>query len=100
MNYVLTLNYYRSKEICSGACRDIEADTDQKCQFWMMELNSGGNVKLISCDQSQPCFSSCSELVQSRFSTTVVESLGITGLEVTEVVRVENRLLFNGYVFI
>jgi hypothetical protein len=59
----------------------------------MMELNSGGNVKLISSDASQPCFSACSELVNSRFS---VADLGISGLEVTEVIRVENRLLFNG----
>lgn len=63
-----------------------------------MELNSGGNVKLTSCDPSQPCFNSCSELVHSRFSVADVENLGISGLEVTEVIRVENRLLFNGYV--
>ncbi len=74
----------------------IEADTNQRCQFWMMELNSGGNVKLIPCERSQPSFGSCSELVHSRFSVTDVESLGISGLEVTEVTRVENRLLFNG----
>lgn len=76
----------------------IDSDTNQRCQFWMTELTSGGNVKLISSDHSQPSFLSCSELVHSRFSMADVESLGISGLEVTEVIRVENRLLFNGYV--
>ncbi len=71
-------------------------EMDQKCEFWMMELNSGGNVKLTSCDPTQPCYNSCFELVHSRFSVADAESLGISGLEVTEVVRVENRLLFNG----
>lgn len=89
---------FRAREICSIACLAIEAETDQKRQFWMMELNSGGNVKLTSCDPFQPCFSSCSELVHSRFSVADVQHLGTSGLEVTEVVRVENRLLFNGYV--
>ena len=55
-------------------------------------------MKLTSCLPSQPSFNSCSELVHSRFSVADVENLGISGLEVTEVVRVENRLLFNGYV--
>ena len=85
----------RSEEICSEVCAIIDADTKQRCQFWMMELNSGGNVKLIPSDQSQPSFNSCSELVHSRFSVADVESMGINGLEVTEVIRVENRLLFN-----
>lgn len=88
----------RAKEICAETSSAIQTETDQKCQFWMMELNSGGNVKLTSCDPSQPCFNSCSELVHSRFSVADVENLGISGLEVTEVIRVENRLLFNGYV--
>ena len=90
--------FFRCKEICSEACKIIEADTEQRCQFWMVELNSGGNVKLIQCDYSHPAFNSCSELVHSRFSVADVESLGINGLEVTEVTRVENRLLFNRYV--
>lgn len=92
------MKIFRARGICSETSSAIQTETEQKCQFWMMELNSGGNVKLTSCDPSQPCFNSCSELVHSRFSVADVENLGISGLEVTEVVRVENRLLFNGYV--
>lgn len=69
---------------------------DQKCEFWMMELNSGGNVKLTCCEPAQPCYNSCSELIHSRFSVADAENFGVGGLEVTQVVRVENRLLFNG----
>lgn len=52
-------------------------------------------MKLTPCDPSQSCFTSCSELVHSRFLVTDVGNLGFSGLEVTEVIRVENRLLFN-----
>lgn len=86
----------RVKRICSEACKAVQMEMDQKCQFWMMELNSGGNVKLTCCEPTQPCYNSCTELVHSRFSVADVENLGINGLEVTEVIRVENRLLFNG----
>ena len=85
----------RAREICSQTSSAIQLEIGSKCQFWEMELNSGGNVKLSTCDPSQPCFISCSELVNSRFSVADIESFGISGLEITEVVRVENRLLFN-----
>lgn len=93
--YVSILHLIRAREICSETSIAIQLETDLKCQFWNMELNSGGNVRLSTCDPSQPCFISCSELVHSRFSVADVESFGISGLEITEVVRVENRLLFN-----
>lgn len=70
---------------------------EQKCQYLLMELHSGGNVKLTTCDPSHSSFRSCFELVHSRFSVAEVESIGISGLEITEVVRVENRLLFNRF---
>ena len=94
-NFKLVL--HRSQKVCSDACLAIEAETEQKCQYWLVELRSGGNVKLTSCNPSQSSFRSCCELIHSRFSVDDVQNFGISGLEVTEVVRVENRLLFNWY---
>ncbi len=90
----------RSQLACSSICSAVTSETEQMSEFWLAELNSGGNVKLTLCNSAHSSFTSCSELIHSRFSVSEVQHLGISGLEVVQVVRVENRLLYNRYIYI
>lgn len=99
--------HVRAHELMSDAHRVIDRETEQRCQYYLTELQSGGNVKLTQCDPDQACFRACSELLHSRFSVAevhatevkVLHGVEVTGIEVLEVTRLENRLLFNRYIY-
>ncbi len=62
-------------------------------------------MRLTVCETADISNKACTELIQSRFTTheltrlpnNILTDLDITGIEVIQTTRIENRLLFNRY---
>ena len=54
----------------------LETELDQQISLWEMELGSGGNVKFSPGGPESPWYTSCMELVKSRFSAVSVQVSG------------------------
>ena len=77
-NHVQTL-----EKTCSEVCNSIDARMTEQHKQWLVELESGGNVKFIPGDPSIPWYKSCVELVGSRFSVADVQVCMSVCLSVT-----------------
>ena len=63
----------------------------------MVELETGGNIRLEDGKPSDMWYSSCVDLVNSRFLPAAYADLGIESLRVTRVTRIHNRQLRNRF---
>lgn len=63
----------------------------------MVELDTGGNVRLEDGKPTDVWYSSCVDLVLSRFVAAEFVTHGINGLRVTRVTRIHNRMLRNRF---
>jgi len=63
----------------------------------LVELETGGNIRLEDGKPSDLWYSSCVDLVKSRFFVQDFQDFGITGLNVVRVTRVHNRFLRNRF---
>jgi Leucine-rich repeat (LRR) protein len=63
----------------------------------MIELDTGGNVRLEDGKPTDVWYSSCVDLVLSRFVAAEFVTHGIDGLRVTRVTRIHNRMLRNRF---
>jgi len=63
----------------------------------VVELETGGNIRLEDGHPSNIWYKSCADLLSSRFSKLDFESLGIHGLKVRRVTRIHNRFLRNRF---
>eukprot|EP00760_Papus_ankaliazontas_P017886 PhM_4_TR17392/c0_g1_i1/m.92790 len=77
------------KQMKSG----IHASTTDHVNRLLLELNTGGNVRLEDGQPKDVWCQSCVELVRSRYIQTEFEPYGIKDIRVVRVVRVHNRLL-------
>lgn len=59
----------------------------------VLELTTGGNIRLEDGTARQVWFRSCADLVQSRFHSRDFASVGVTGVRVRGVTRIHNRHL-------
>ncbi|KAL3693463.1 hypothetical protein R1sor_007114 [Riccia sorocarpa] len=59
----------------------------------MVELDSGGNIRMEIGNPKDVWYKSCLELVMSRFFSEDYAPLGITGVTVHNVTRIHNRFL-------
>ncbi|XP_053191128.1 leucine-rich repeat-containing protein 9 [Scomber japonicus] len=62
-------------------------------QFLLMELESVGNIRLEEGCSTDPWFTSCSDLLLSRFSHLDYKNHGITGIKINRVIRIHNSAL-------
>ncbi len=63
----------------------------------MVELDTGGNIRLEEGKNGDVWFHSCVDLVKSRFFAHDFEDLDIKNLRVTRVTRIHNRFLRNRF---
>ena len=63
----------------------------------MTELETGGNIRFEEGRPQDRWFSSCVDLVRSRFSAEQMKTYGIIGINVTRVTRIHNRFLRNRF---
>lgn len=66
-----------------------------QCSRLLLELETGGNVRLEEGKPGHIWYNSCVELVKSRFYREDFEKLGITGIKIQRVIRIHNRFLKN-----
>uniref|UniRef100_A0A7N8YRZ6 Leucine rich repeat containing 9 n=1 Tax=Mastacembelus armatus TaxID=205130 RepID=A0A7N8YRZ6_9TELE len=62
-------------------------------QFLLMELESVGNIRLEEGCSTDPWFTSCCDLVLSRFSHLDYKFHSITGIKISRAVRIHNNAL-------
>ncbi|XP_074547471.1 leucine-rich repeat-containing protein 9 isoform X2 [Halichoeres trimaculatus] len=62
-------------------------------QFLLMELESVGNIRLEEGCSTDPWFTSCCDLLLSRFCHSDFEIYGITGIKISKVIRIHNSAL-------
>ncbi|OQR81027.1 hypothetical protein ACHHYP_16851 [Achlya hypogyna] len=63
----------------------------------LLELNTGGNIRLEDGSDADVWYASCVDLLKSRAFLTDLAPLGIRELKVTRVTRVNNRYLRNRF---
>ncbi|XP_051237082.1 leucine-rich repeat-containing protein 9 isoform X1 [Dicentrarchus labrax] len=86
----------RLNEIEAWYERDLAQATNMMeytVQFLLMELESVGNIRLEEGCSTDPWFTSCCDLLLSRFSRSDFKVHGITGIKINRVIRIHNSAL-------
>ena len=85
-------------EARAAALKQTVCETSQTsiCRL-MVELETGGNIRLEDGKPSDVWHSSCVDLVSSRFLAADYADYGIGGMRVTRVTRIHNRYLRNRF---
>ena len=63
----------------------------------MTELETGGNIRFEEGKPSDKWYSSCVDLVRSRFNLEHMRAFGVAGINVVRVTRLHNRFLRNRF---
>lgn len=63
----------------------------------MTELETGGNIRFEEGKPSEKWYTSCADLVHSRFHTDQMNQYGIVGVNIKRVTRIHNRFLRNRF---
>jgi len=71
--------------------------SEQNIHRLMTELETGGNIRFEEGKVNDKWFSSCVDLVRSRFNPETMKFFGIIGINVTRVTRIHNRYLRNRF---
>jgi Leucine-rich repeat (LRR) protein len=85
---------HRKHEMTKSKCYGL---VQQAISHLILELETGGNIRLEDGKPSDVWYSSCVDLVQSRFFAQDYRGFNIAGLKVTRVHRVHNRFLRNRF---
>ncbi|MGH0169666.1 UNVERIFIED_CONTAM: hypothetical protein FKN15_071409 [Acipenser sinensis] len=66
---------------------------DVMVRFLLIELETVGNIRFEEGSTSDVWFSSCYDLVLSRFCALDFKAYGVTGVQINRIIRVHNRIL-------
>ncbi|BFI30707.1 hypothetical protein MPTK2_3g14780 [Marchantia polymorpha subsp. ruderalis] len=83
---------FLNKELQLSRARE-QAAIDLNIHWLMVELDSGGNIRMEIGNTKDVWYKSCVELVMSRFFADDYTPLGISGVQVHNVTRIHNRFL-------
>ena len=75
------------------AANRIKKSADVIVNRMLIELESGGNVRFEEGSPSDVWFSSCHDLVLSRFCASDYRDHTVTGLKIHRIIRIHNRML-------
>ncbi|KAL4656332.1 leucine-rich repeat-containing protein 9-like [Arapaima gigas] len=92
----LRLWLWRLEELEAHHQQALALATERKdlmVHFLVMELETVGNIRFEEGCSSDPWFTSCCDLIQSRFCARDYKAHGIVGVKVTRIIRVHNRAL-------
>ncbi|XP_028821542.1 leucine-rich repeat-containing protein 9-like isoform X2 [Denticeps clupeoides] len=87
---------FRMEELEHQYQLDLKLLTARKelmVHFLLTELETVGNVRFEEGSPSAPWFTSCHELLLSRFCACDYTRHGVTGLKVHRIIRIQNRAL-------
>ncbi|CAG5119813.1 unnamed protein product, partial [Candidula unifasciata] len=80
-------SYAKMSEVC------IRQMADMMINRLLVELETGGNVRFEDGRSSDPWFTSCHDLVLSRFCAYDYRDLGVVGIKIHRIIRIHNRML-------
>lgn len=83
--------------IYEGLRKKVYEMSEQNIHRLMTELETGGNIRFEEGKPTDKWFSSCVDLVRSRFNPEQMKFFGINGINVTRVTRIHNRFLRNRF---
>uniref|UniRef100_A0A3B3TFY9 Leucine rich repeat containing 9 n=1 Tax=Paramormyrops kingsleyae TaxID=1676925 RepID=A0A3B3TFY9_9TELE len=92
----LSLWMSRLEEVEIHHQAELSLATERKnllVHFLVMELETVGNIHFEEGSSADPWFTSCCDLILSRFCTQEQKAHGIAGVRVTRVIRLHNRAL-------
>ncbi|CEG45969.1 Protein phosphatase 1, regulatory subunit, and related proteins [Plasmopara halstedii] len=75
----------------------LQSLSDWNVARLMLELESGGNIRLEDANPSDAWFVSCEELVRSRLYLSGLQKFGIKDIKINRVTRINNRFLRNRF---
>uniref|UniRef100_A0A4W5RBJ4 Leucine rich repeat containing 9 n=1 Tax=Hucho hucho TaxID=62062 RepID=A0A4W5RBJ4_9TELE len=84
------------EEIESWYQRDLAQATNRNemmVYFLLMELETVGNIRFEEGCSTDPWFTSCYDLLLSRFCAWDYKAHGITGIKINRIIRIHNRSL-------
>uniref|UniRef100_A0A8B9C9X5 Leucine rich repeat containing 9 n=1 Tax=Anser brachyrhynchus TaxID=132585 RepID=A0A8B9C9X5_9AVES len=103
VNLCMSLMHCSGKILLVSFCRierDYQLEIKKKkksfnlvVQFLLMELETVGNIRFEEGLSNNPWFSSCCELIQSRFCTWDFRAYDIMGVKINRIFRVHNQIL-------
>jgi hypothetical protein len=71
--------------------------SEQNIHRLMTELDTGGNIRFEEGRLQDKWYTSCVDLVRSRFNAEQMKPFGIIGINVNRVTRIHNRFLRNRF---
>ena len=83
--------------ISDGLTKKVYEMSEQNIHRLMTELETGGNIRFEEGKPQDKWFTSCVDLVRSRFNPEQMKFFGINGINVTRVTRIHNRFLRNRF---
>ena len=86
---------HRRRRAFDEAVRQMIYKSDVLVRRVLLELESGGNIRLEEGRKEDLWFTSCADLLTSRFHSYDYGALGVTGINVLRVTRIHNRCLRN-----
>ncbi|KAL8572554.1 hypothetical protein ACOMHN_040458 [Nucella lapillus] len=78
---------------CEEAKGRIQRAADSMANRLVVELETGGNVRFEEGASTDVWFSSCHDLVMSRFCATDYKGQGVVGIKIHRIIRIHNRIL-------
>jgi hypothetical protein len=83
--------------IYESMIKKIYEMSEQNIHRLMTELDTGGNIRFEEGRLQDKWYTSCVDLVRSRFNAEQMKPFGIIGINVNRVTRIHNRFLRNRF---
>ncbi|RLN49307.1 hypothetical protein BBJ28_00007190 [Nothophytophthora sp. Chile5] len=88
---------YRMNQAYERLSTGLRCTSEMNIARLMLELETGGNIRLEDGKPSDAWFVSCVELVRSRLLPTELQKFGINDIRINRVTRINNRFLRNRF---
>jgi hypothetical protein len=83
--------------IYQGLRKKVFDLSEQNIHRMMTELETGGNIRFEEGKPTDRWYSSCVDLIRSRFNPEHMKEFGVIGINVIRVTRIHNRFLRNRF---
>ncbi|KAJ7990764.1 hypothetical protein DPEC_G00290290 [Dallia pectoralis] len=86
----------KMEEIESWCQQDLalaSSRNEQMIHFLLMELETVGNIRFEEGCSTDPWFTSCCDILQSRFCAWDYKAYGVIGIKINRIIRIHNRAL-------
>ncbi|KAE9361936.1 hypothetical protein PF008_g533 [Phytophthora fragariae] len=88
---------YRMNQDFERLRTSLRSTSEMNIARLLLELETGGNIRLEDGKPSDAWFGSCVELVRSRLFLPELQKLGVNDIQINRVTRINNRFLRNRF---